>query len=148
MDYTLFPETGCFFNDYMPWDKEGHLYTGKIQFWVMDLTQMQKATREQIDQGLVEWAKAFRATSWDEVNVIENSGVKEAAKTIHMIMSNPTEREMIYMRRDAQNDWRTVLNSEIQDAKIEMTKGLKRDGVDPSVIAKNSGLTLSEIEAL
>ena len=67
---------------------------------------------------------------------------------MQMIMSSPNERELIYMRRDAQNDWRTVRNSEILDAKTEMARGLKADGVDPAIIAKNSGLTLSEIAAL
>ena len=118
----------------------------------MDLTQVNEATEEQKAQGLVEWAKAFRADSWEEVNQIQNSAVKEAAKTMKLIMSNPTEREIIRMRQAAQNDWITMRNSErkagMQEAKLEMARGLKRDGVDPAIIAKNSGLSLSEIAKL
>ena len=141
-----------FFKAYRVADDEGYVYTDKIQFWVMDLTQVNEATEEQKAQGLVEWAKAFRADSWEEVNQIQNSAVKEAAKTMKLIMSNPTEREIIRMRQAAQNDWITMRNSErkagMQEAKLEMARGLKRDGVDPAIIAKNSGLSLSEIAKL
>ena len=59
--------------------------------YVMDLTAMDEATDEQKSQGLVEWAKAFKAESWEEVREIDNPAVKEAAKTMELIMSNPTE---------------------------------------------------------
>ncbi len=110
---------------------KGYLYTDKIQFYVMDLTAMDEATDEQKSQGLVEWAKALRAESWEEVREIDNPAVKEGealttdsggnfvraevirnkrsalwgvatiedaeAKTMELIMSNPTEREWIRM---------------------------------------------------
>ena len=152
MDYTLFHDHKRFFKLYRVVDDEGYLYTDKIQFWVMDLTQIDQATEEQKAQGLVEWAKAFKADSWDEVNQIQNSAVKEAAKTMQLIMTNPSERELIRMRQAAQNDWITMRNSErragMEEAKIEMARGLKRDGVDPAIIAKNSGLSLSEVAQL
>ena len=152
MDYTLFQDHKRFFKAYRMTDDEGYVYTDKIQFRVMDLTQVDKATEGQKAQGLVEWAKAFRADSWDEVNQIQNSAVKEAAKTMQLIMTNPEEREIIRMRQSAQNDWITMRNSErkagMKEAKLEMARGLKRDGVDPVIIAKNSGLSLSEIAQL
>ena len=92
----------------------------------MDLTQVGEATEKQRDQGLVEWAQAFNASSWEEMNRIENAGVKEAAKTMQIIMSNPTEREMIRTRADAQRDWITMVNSERLNGKIETLAGLVR----------------------
>ena len=68
MDHSLFPDHKKFFNEYIPRDKEGYPYTDKLKFLVMDLTQIEEASQEQKDQGLVEWAKAFRANSWEEVN--------------------------------------------------------------------------------
>ena len=133
MDYTLFPDHNRFFKRYRVVDDEGYVYTDMIQFWVMDLTQIEEATDEQKAQGLVEWAKAFKADSWEEVNQIQNSAVKEAAKTMQLIMSNPTEREMIRMRQAAQNDWITMRNSERRAGKkagvIETLAGLVNDGV-------------------
>ena len=38
---------------------------------MMDLTQISEATEIQKEQGLVEWARAFNAGSWEEVNQID-----------------------------------------------------------------------------
>ena len=148
MNYSLFPTHKRFFAKYTPKDEEGYEYTDKLRFNVLDLTQIEEATDEQKAQGLVEWAKAFRAKSWAEVNEIENPGVKEAAKTMQVIMANPTEREMIRMRRDAEIDRRTEVNAAKRQGKAEMARGMKRDGVDPVFISKYSGLTMEEIQAL
>lgn len=128
MDYSLFPDHKRFFKGYFPQDDEGYQYTDKLQFYVMDLTQISQASQKQKDQGLVEWANAFNATSWDEVNNIDNSGVKEAAKTMQLIMSNPTEREMIRMRQDARNDWNTTVQSERFDEKVNTFAFLVSEG--------------------
>ena len=96
-----FPDLKSFFKAYRLTDDEGYMYTDRIQFWVMDLTQIDSATEEQKDQGLVEWAKAFRANSWDEVKRIQNAAVREAAKTMELIITNPSEREILRMRQDA-----------------------------------------------
>ena len=120
-------------------------YTDKLKFLVMDLTQIEEASQEQKDQGLVEWAKAFRANSWEEVNDIDNSGVKEAARTMQLIMSNPTEREMIRMRQDVENDWRTIVNSEREQAQIDLMVELVRDGIlSEAEAAKRLGMSEEE----
>ena len=170
MDYSLFPDHKRFFAKYTPRDKENFEYTDKLRFYVLDLTQIGAATDEEKKQGLVEWAKAFRARSWAEVNGIENTGVKEAAKTMQVIMANPTERELIRMRQDSANDWYTQIRAAerrgaqnaqraVEQAKaeaaqakaqgkVEIARNMKRDGVDPALISKYSGLPLKEIAAL
>ena len=145
MDHSLFPDHKKFYNEYIPRDKEGYPYTDKLKFLVMDLTQIEEASQEQKDQGLVEWAKAFRANSWEEVNDIDNSGVKEAARTMQLIMSNPTERELIRMRQDVENDWRTIVNSEREQAQIDLLVELVRDGIlSEAEAAKRLGMSEEE----
>ena len=156
MDYSLFPDHKKFFTKYVPRDEDGYVYTDKLRFYVLDLTQIGNAAAGQKDQGLVKWANAFKAKSWDEVNNLKDSGIKEAAKTMQLIMANPTEREWIRMRRDAEIDWRTQINAAeskgmaqgMAQGKTEVARGMKRDGVDPAFISKYSGLTLEEIDAL
>ena len=152
MDYSLFPEHRRFFAKYTPRDDEGYEYTNKLRFYVLDLTQIGEATDEQKKQGLVEWAKAFKAKSWEEVNLIANTGVKEAARTMQLIMANPTEREMIRLRADAEIDRRTEINAARRQGKaemaIEMARGMKHKGFDYSVISELSGLSLEDISAL
>ena len=96
MDHTLFPEHPRFFARYIPRDDEGYLYTDKLQFYVMDLTQTDAATSEQEGQGLVEWAQASKADSWDKEHRLGNPGIKEAVKTMELIISNPAERDLIH----------------------------------------------------
>ncbi len=48
---------------------------------------------------------------------------------MQLIMSNPTECEMIRMRQDAQSDWTTTVKAERLDALVEAFAGLVRDGL-------------------
>ena len=75
----------------------------------VSLTQTDAATSEQEIQGLVEWAQAFRADSWEKVHGLGNPGIKEAVKTMELIMSNPTERDLIRARIDAEIDHRALM---------------------------------------
>ena len=76
----------------------------------------------------------------------------EAAKTMQLIMSNPTEREMIRMRQDARRDEvtqiaaaeRRGLEQGIRDSDSRMTA----DGVDAVLISKYTGLTTDQISEL
>ena len=66
-------------------------------------------------------------------------------------MKEPTERierDLRRMKQDAENDWITMKNAARREAKIEMARGLKMDGVDPFIIARNAGLSLEEIDEL
>ena len=145
MDHTLFEDHKRFFARYEVKDEEGYRYTDKIQFYVMDLTAIDDADDAQKERGLTDWAKAFRAKSWEEVNQIDNSGVKEAAKTMRLIMSNPTEREMIRMRQDARNDWKTTINAERRDERITTLASLVEDGyLTIDVAASRANMTKQE----
>ncbi len=156
MDYTLFPEHPRFFARYVPRDDEGYQYTDKLQFYVMDLTQTDAATGEQEAQGLVEWAQAFRADSWDKVHCIGNPGIKEAVKTMELIMSNPTERDLIRAKMDAEIDHRTLmLEAEARGEKKGEAAGkadvafrMKELGMSTDLISSVTGLTPKEISEL
>lgn len=67
---------------------------------------------------------------------------------MEMIMSNPTQREWIRMRRDAEIDRRTEIRAAERNAKVAVAIGLKQDGVSPEIIARNTGLSLQEIGEL
>jgi len=75
-------------------------------------------------------------------------GLKEVAKTMEMIMSNPEQREWLRMQRDAEMDWRTEIRAAERNAHIKVAKGLKDEGIDPTIIAKVTGLSLGEIAEL
>ncbi len=152
MDYTLFPEHPRFFARYVPRDDEGYRYTDKLQFYVMDLTQTDAATSEQEGQGLVEWARAFKADSWDKVHELDNPGIKEAVKTMELIMSNPTERDLIRARMDAEIDHRTLMLEAEERGKADAHKQdafrMKEIGMSLDLISSITGLSLEDISEL
>jgi len=71
---------------------------------------------------------------------------------MEMIMSNPTQREWIRMRRDVEMDRRTEIRAAEKrgsdQRNLEVAKGFKEKGVAPAVIASVTGLTLQEIAEL
>jgi len=67
---------------------------------------------------------------------------------MELIMSNPTEREWIRMRRDAEIDRRTEIRDAERKTKREIAKGMKADKLEPELIAKYTGLSAAEIDAL
>ena len=112
-----------------------------MQFYVLDLTQIGAATAEQAQQGLVEWAKMFRATSWEEVKKIEDPNVKEAAKTMEFILSDPTERELIRAMIDAEIDQRTLLSEAREEGRAEgRTEGMSEGRAEGMAEGRAQGI--------
>ena len=75
---------------------------------------------------------------------------------MEVILTNPTERELIRMRKDAEYDWNTIVYSAetrgekrgAANTRAEVARGMKRDGIDPGLISKYTGLTVEEISLL
>ena len=111
MDHTLFPDHKRFFAKYEIRDEEGYQYSDKMAFYVLDLTAAGDATEEEKKQGLVDWASAFNAESWEEVNRIDNDGVKEAKKAMERIMSDSYRRQLLWDRKMAEMDYRSQMSA-------------------------------------
>jgi len=109
MNYSLFPDHRQFFGRYSLKDDSGYEYTDRLQFLVMDLTARELATERDKKQGLVEWGKAFSATTWEEVERVQAPGIQEVKKAMTFIMSQPTERERVFARQMAVWDMNTLL---------------------------------------
>ena len=67
---------------------------------------------------------------------------------MEMIMSIPTQREWIRMRRDAGIDRRTEIRAAERNAKLEVAKQMKLDGVSTELVQKYTELSIEEIEKL
>ncbi len=119
MNYSLFPDHKKFFAKYNLRDEDGYIYSDKIEFIVVDLTEIDRANEQEKEQGLAAWAEAFKADDWRKVSKIENNGVKEAMKTMTMIMANPTERDLLWERRIAEIDRRSLLEDLKEESMAE-----------------------------
>jgi len=67
---------------------------------------------------------------------------------MQLIMSNPTERDLVRARRDAQFDHRTQINAARKDAKLEVAKGMKAKGYPTIDIMELTGISAAEVAAL
>ena len=130
MDYTLFPEHRRFFTKYVLQDEEGYRFSDKLQFYVMDLTAKEEAEEDEKANGLVDWAEAFTAKSWEKVGQIDNPGVKEAQKTMEVIMSEPTQRQLIIDRRTALLDRQAELDVAVKKGRTEGRAEGRAEGRD------------------
>jgi predicted transposase YdaD len=110
------------------------------------------------------------------VRGIPNPGIKEAVKTMELIMANPTERDLIRARLDAELDHRTLMHEaedrgekrgerrgkkigerigEKRGKKIGKAKAqkqfvvnMKSEGLPDDMISRITGLSSKEISEL
>ena len=122
MDHTLFPDHRRFFTKYELQDDEGYRFSDKLQFYVMDLKAIDEAEEHEKENGLVDWAEAFSAKDWKAVEKIDNPGVKEAQKTMEVIMSEPTQRQLIIDRRTALLDRQAELDDAVNKGRDQRSQ--------------------------
>ena len=126
MNHTLFPDHRKFYAHYTLRDEEGYCYSNRLAFYVLDLTAMETATPKEREQGLVEWARAFNARDWHEFNQIDNSGVREVARTMETIMSKPSERQLLWDRKLAQMDYDSQIASAKKEGEARLGRLMRR----------------------
>ena len=84
-------------------DKTGALYTGKFSLSVLDLTQINLATKEDKEWGIDKWAALFKAKTWEELRMISSSDkeLEKTASLIHFANKDEIEREWAWMHEEA-----------------------------------------------
>ncbi len=71
MDFTLFPKYPEFYAHYaMKNIINNNIYSDKLLLNVLDLTQIDIATEDDIACGLQHWAKLFKAETWEEIQML------------------------------------------------------------------------------
>ena len=157
MNHTLFRDHRRFFTKYALADREGYPYSDALQFYVMDLTAVAGATEAEKQQGLVEWANAFTAKDWEQVQQIDNPAVKEAVKQMRTIMSTPSERDIIWSRKLAEIDYRSQAAYERSEGRAEgigigraegraeVARRMVAMGMSPADVSRFTGLSEAEV---
>ena len=127
---------------------------------MLDLTAVAEATEEEKRQGLVDWADAFNAESWEEVEKIENAGVKEARRSMEAIMSNNKQRQMLWDRKMAQWDYDSQMRSArnegrrigwdeakkaADDRDRRRVRNLCAKGLSPEAIASSMEMSVAQV---
>lgn len=104
LNFTLFPEQPEFYATYQLLNIKSHtLYSDKLRLSVLDLTQIPLATEKDRSCQLDCWARFFKATTWEELNMLaqNNETLKDAASTVYQL----TAEERIRMECEAREDY-------------------------------------------
>ena len=104
LDFTLFPEHPEFYATYQFLNvKNFTKYSDKLRLSVLDLSQIQLATKEDKACRLDHWAALFKATTWEEIKKLAQNDkyISEASETIYQL----TQEERIRLQCEAREDY-------------------------------------------
>ena len=113
LDFTLFPEHSEFYATYQFLNVKNYIkYSDKLCLHVLDLTRIDLATKEDRHYQIDYWAALFKATTWEELNMLaeKNEAIAEATETVYKL----SEEEMIRLQCEAREDYYRCQN----DAKL------------------------------
>ena len=106
LNYTLFPKYPEFFAKYRMMNlKNHHVYTTKFNLYVVDLTQIELATHEDVDTGLVYWTQVFKAKTWEELRQMaeRNQELQEATEALYVYNQDEIVKQQCRARQDYYN---------------------------------------------
>ena len=104
LNYTLFSDAPVFFASYEIKNAvTNRLYTSKFGISVVDLTLIDMATDEDKKFHRHLWASFFRATTWEEINMIatQDKNIQLAATKLYQISEDQRIRDELWARQDA-----------------------------------------------
>ena len=104
LNYTLFADAPIFFASYEIKNAvTNRLYTSKFGISVVDLTLIDMATDEDKKFHRHLWASFFRATTWEEINMIatQDKNIQLAATKLYQISEDQRIRDELWARQDA-----------------------------------------------
>lgn len=104
LDYTLFENHPEFFAKYQIRNaQDGYLYTDKFNLYVVELNNINFASDYDKRLGIDSWAKLFKATTWEEIQMIaeDNPSMKSTAESIYLSNSDFAIQEQCRAREDA-----------------------------------------------
>lgn len=121
LDYTLFEEHPEFYATYKLINVKNHQkYSDSITLHVVDLSHIELATAEDKQYHIHEWAKLFKATTWEEVKMLasKNEYLLEAAQTIYRMSADDMVRKRCRDREEYYQDLRNY-EKKIEQDRIE-----------------------------
>ncbi len=110
IDFVLFPEHPEFYATYKLMNvKNYHKYSDKFTLHMLNLTQIGMATGEDKAHKIDQWAKLFKATTWEDFKMIaaDDKIMMEAGGTLFKLNAD----EQIRYRCEAREEYRRIQNT-------------------------------------
>ena len=119
--------------------KNHNVYTTKFNLYVVDLTQIELATEEDRESGLVYWTKIFKAKTWEELRQMaeRNQELQEATEALYVYNQDEIIKQQCRARQDYYNHERGT-QKRLEEARIALEENRK--------LLKKSVKLLAEIQ--
>lgn len=111
LNFAPFPKHPEFYSTYKLMNLKNHqVYSDKFTLHVLNLTQIHKATEEDKNYDLDNWARLFKAVTWEDFKMISanNENMQEAGKTLYSLSRDEQIRYQCEAREDYKRTWNTV----------------------------------------
>ena len=111
VDFTLHPDFPLFYATYQLFEKKKHLlYSDKFTLSVVDLSQIEQATKEDKAHHIDYWARLFKAKTWEEIKMLakDNEYLQETAESLYVANADEIIRQQCLAREDAERRERTL----------------------------------------
>ncbi len=146
LDYTLFPDDPSFFASYKIANTvTNHLYTSKFGISVIDLTLIDMATDEDKILHRHLWASFFKATTWEEINMLaaQDKNIQQAATKLYELSEDKRVRDEIWAREDAircridlENYWKREIANRDDTIAVQNSTIAEKDSIIANLIAE------------
>lgn len=96
-----------FYQKYILMNRKTHrIFSDKVGIHVLCLPQIENATEEDRQSGLYEWAKVFKATTWEELRALSenNHVIENTVVTMAELSENEKVREQLLREEKAERD--------------------------------------------
>lgn len=103
LDFKLFDDITQFFSNYkLREDVTSHLFSSKFSISVVNLTEISTATKEDKAHHRDLWASFFKATTWEEINMLaqQDTAINEAATRMYQLTEDQKFRDQCFARED------------------------------------------------
>ena len=111
LDFTLHPKEPEFYATYKILNVKNHLvYSDKFILSVVNLNQIELATKEDKAYNIDYWARIFKAKTWEELKMFakDNEYLQEAAESLYVANADEIVRQQCRAREDAERLQRTL----------------------------------------
>ena len=122
-DFALFPDEPVFFSDFMLLNTKNtsQVYTDKIRISSINLRATELASEEDRRNGLVLWARLFKAESWEELKMLaqENTVVDQTISSVWQLTQDRAIREQMQRREENELLWESMKKDAEEGRKIK-----------------------------
>jgi hypothetical protein len=148
LDFTLFDDKPEFYATYkMLNTKNSNIYSDKFVLSVVDLSKIELATEDDKAYGIDQWAKLFKATTWEELKTMaaQNTVFEDVAKSVFMYSCN---KDVLEQCRKVEYDQKYVkhLKDENKSLKADNVE-LKANNDELKASNTDKDIQISELEA-